>query len=108
MRVDSSRQSFTNRAEYGLAANPAAYHRMSSKGRIPNIFIAWPTAWLFALPPLAVGICGDFVLVVHKLTETRNAALIAAGLMLSIFGVLWFGYPWFRRNRADHLIARPA
>ena len=63
---------------------------------------------LCSLPPLAVGICGDFTLVVYKLTEMRSASLGAAGVMLSIFGVLWFGYPWLRRNRAEHLVAREA
>ena len=92
-----------------LLLTPAAYHRIVEQGeetehfyRVAHIMV------ICSLPPLAVGICGDFVLVVYKLTETRSAALVAAGLMLSIFGVLWFGYPWFRRNRAERLIARPA
>jgi uncharacterized protein DUF6328 len=92
-----------------LLLTPAAYHRIVEQGeetehfyRVAHIMV------VSSLPPLAVGICGDFVLVVYELTETRSAALVAAGLMLSIFGVLWFGYPWFRRNRAERLIARPA
>jgi hypothetical protein len=92
-----------------LLLTPAAYHRIVEQGeetkhfyRVAHIMV------IYSLPPLAVGICGDFVLVVYKLTETRSAALFAAGLMLSFFGVMWFGYPWFRRNRAERLIARPA
>jgi Family of unknown function (DUF6328) len=92
-----------------LLLTPAAYHRIVEQGeeterfyRVAHVMV------LCSLPPLAAGICGDFVLVVYKMTETRSVSLIAAGLMLSLFGVLWFGYPWFRRNRADHLIARAA
>ncbi len=89
-----------------LLLTPAAYHRVVEQGeetehfyRVAHIMV------ISSLPPLAVGICGDFVLVVYKLTETRSAALVAAGLMLSIFGVLWFAYPWFRRIRGKHFIA---
>jgi Family of unknown function (DUF6328) len=92
-----------------LLLTPAAYHRIVEQGeetkpfyRVAHIMV------LCSLPPLAVGICGDFVLVVYKLTEKRSAALVAAGLMLSIFGVLWFVYPWFRKHRAEHLITRAA
>jgi type III secretory pathway component EscS len=86
-----------------LLLTPAAYHRIVEGGeetahfyRVAHIMV------LCSLPPLAVGICGDFVLVVYKITDMRNLSLIAAVLMLSVFGVLWGGYPWLRRNRAEH------
>jgi hypothetical protein len=92
-----------------LLLTPAAYHRIVEQGEETEHFYRVAQVMvLCSLPPLAVGICGDFVLVVYKFTEMRGASLVAAGLMLSIFGVLWFGYPWFRRNRAEHLIARAA
>ena len=92
-----------------LLLTPAAYHRIVERGEETEHFYRVAHVMVIcSLPALAVGICGDFVLVVYKITEKRSAALVAAGLMLSIFGVLWFGYPWFRRNRADHLIPRRA
>jgi Na+/proline symporter len=90
-----------------LLLTPAAYHRVVERGeetehfyRVAHVMV------LCSLPHLAVGICGDFVLVVYKLTEMPSASLGAAGLMLSIFGVLWLGYPWLRRNGAEHQITR--
>jgi Na+/proline symporter len=90
-----------------LLLTPAAYHRIVEQGeetehfyRVSHVMV------LYSLPLLAAGICCDFVLVVYKLTEMRSTSLVAAGLMLSVFGGLWFGYPWFRKHRAEPLFAR--
>jgi len=92
-----------------LLLTPAAYHRIVEQGEETQHFYRVAHRMVIcSLPPLAVGICGDFVLVVYKLTERRSEAYVAAGLMFSIFGVLWFGYPWFRRNRAERLVAGTA
>jgi hypothetical protein len=90
-----------------LLLAPAAYHRIVEQGeetehfyRVSHVMV------LYFLPLLAAGICGDFVFVVYKLTEMRSTSLVAAGLMLSVFGGLWFGYPWFRRHRAESFFLR--
>ena len=92
-----------------LLLTPAAYHRIVEQGEETEHFYRVAHVMVIcSLPPLAAGICGDFVLVVYKMTETWTVSLIAAALMLSIFGVLWLVYPWYRRNRAEDLFARAA
>ena len=90
-----------------LLLTPAAYHRIIEHGEETERFYHVASAMvLCSLPPLALGICGDFFLVVYKMTETIGVTLVATGLMLSLFGGMWFGYPWFRRNHPKHLISR--
>src|SRR6202049_1608730 len=92
-----------------LLLTPAAYHRIVEHGEETEGFYQVASLLvLYALPPLAAGICGDFFLVVYKMTNQRGISLIAAGLMLSLFGGLWFGYTWFRRSHPRHLAERPA
>jgi len=92
-----------------LLLTPAAYHRIVEHGEETEGFYQVASLLvLYALPPLAAGICGDFFLVVYKMTNQRGISLIAAGLMLSLFGGLWFGYTWFRRSHPRHLAGRPA
>ncbi len=82
-----------------LLLTPAAYHRIVEHGeetasfyRVAHVMV------LCALPPLALGICGDFVLVIHTTTGNGFGSVVAAVLMLTFFTVLWFAYPWFRRS----------
>jgi len=59
------------------------------------------------LPPLALGVCGDFFLVVYKLTHRLDFSSSAGVIMLLAFAAIWFGYPWLRRNHRGHLVRRP-
>jgi hypothetical protein len=92
-----------------LLLTPAAYHRIVEHGEETERFYRVASVMvLCSLPPLALGICGDFFSVVYKMTETFGLSLIASGLMLSLFGGMWFGYTWFRRNHPKQLIDRAA
>jgi len=67
---------------------PAAYHRIVENGeeterfyRVANTLVLW------SLPPLALGICGDFFLVTYKMSGSLCISLAAAALMLALFVV---------------------
>jgi hypothetical protein len=92
-----------------LLLTPAAYHRIAENGedterfyRVANSMVLW------SLPPLALGICGDFFLVTYKTTDRLALSLIAGGLMLMLSGGMWFGYTWFRKRYPAELIRRIA
>jgi Family of unknown function (DUF6328) len=91
-----------------LLLTPAAYHRIVEHGeetegfyRVANILV------LSSMPPLAVGICGDFFVVIFKMSGEVSDALLASGLMLCIFTGLWFGYTYFRRLHPPVHVHRP-
>ena len=92
-----------------LLLTPAAYHRIVEQGeetehfyRVANVLVIW------SLPALAIGICGDFFLVVYKMTELWRESLVAAGVMFSFFAGMWFGYPLLRRKHLINLARRAA
>ena len=83
-----------------LLLAPAAYHRIVENGeettgfyRIAHILI------VSSLPPLAVGVCGDFFIVVFKITGKMSLSLAGCLMMLTTFVGLWFGYTLYRRHR---------
>ena len=92
-----------------LLLTPAAYHRIVENGEETERFYRVANKMvLCSLPPLALGICGDFFLVTYKMTETLSLSIVVVGLMLTVFGGMWFGYTWFCRNRPDNLMRRAA
>ena len=91
-----------------LLLTPAAYHRIVEHGeetegfcRIANVLV------VSSMPPLAVGVCGDFFVVIFKMSGSVSGALLASALMLCIFTGLWFGYTYFRRLHPAVLAHRP-
>jgi hypothetical protein len=48
--------------------------------------------------PLALGLSGDFYLVVEKVAKSQQLAIGAAGLLLAFFFGMWFGYTTLRRQ----------
>jgi DMSO reductase anchor subunit len=91
-----------------LLLTPAAYHRIVDRGeeterfyRVANVMV------LSSLPPLALGVCGDFFVVIYKVSVRPVFSLFASLLMLGIFAGLWFGYTWFRRRHPESSPALP-
>jgi hypothetical protein len=88
---------------------PATYHRIVENGEETERFYRLAQVMvLCSLPPLALGVCGDFFIVVYKLTDSLESSLSAGVIMLLAFAVMWFGYPWLRRNHPGHFVRRPA
>lgn len=52
-----------------------------------------------AMPPLALGMCGDFFVVIRRITNSAVAAITGAVVMLLFFYGLWFGYTLYRRGQ---------
>ncbi|MDT5124177.1 MAG: hypothetical protein QOC96_3659 [Acidobacteriota bacterium] len=83
-----------------LLMTPAAYHRIVERGEETEHFHRFASRIIIAaMIPLALGISGDFYVIVRKITESAIAALTAALVMLFFFYGLWFGFTLYRRNR---------
>jgi hypothetical protein len=87
-----------------LLLSPAPYHRIVEKGEETEGFyrVAHKLV-LSSLPPMAMGICSDLLVVTYKITERWTPSLVASFLMFSMFCVMWFGYPLSRRIRMSDL-----
>ena len=80
---------------------PTAYHRiLFGHGDKPRIIRLSTFFVLIALAALALAMSGAVLLVVDFLFS-RTTALVITGLMLVMFGWLWFGLAGVRRLRAD-------
>ena len=83
-----------------LLMSPAAYHRIVERGHETEHFHAFASRMLIAaMLPLALGMCGDFFVVIRKITNSSAAAITGAALMLLFFYGLWFGYTLYRRGQ---------
>jgi hypothetical protein len=92
-----------------LLLSPAAYHRIVEQGEETERFYRVASKFVIsALPPMAAGICGDFLVVVYKTTGQWAVSIGCCALMFMLFCGLWFGCTLFIRNRALPLpTARP-
>jgi hypothetical protein len=87
-----------------LLMMPAAYHRLAERGENTEEFHRFAgRAVLASMVPLALGISGDFFVVVRKVTESTAFATGAAGLLLGFFYGLWFGFTISRRRRSEQM-----
>jgi hypothetical protein len=83
-----------------LLMTPAAYHRIVERGEETEHFHRFASRMLIAaMVPLALGVCGDFFVVVRKITESPKSALAASIVSLLFFYGLWFGFSIYRRNQ---------
>jgi len=83
-----------------LLMAPAAYHRIVEQGEETEAvhrFASWML--LAAMVPLALGISGDFFVVLRKVTQSTVLSLALGLILLSSFYGLWFGYTLYRRSR---------
>ncbi len=88
-----------------LLLTPASYHRIVERGEETQDFFRVASGLvLSSLPPLALGLCVDFFIVIYKLSGRITPALVGAGALLILSFVLWFGYTWFRRNHPRSLV----
>lgn len=83
-----------------LLMTPAAFHRIAERGEETERFYRVTHRMvLCSLPPLALGVCGDFFIVLFKISGSLAPSLVAGGLMLFLFVGMWFGYTTWRRDR---------
>jgi hypothetical protein len=82
-----------------IIMTPAAYHRHKGALEVTLRFIAVSTRLLlWAMTPLAVGICLEFYLVAHAVVPSPAIAWIS-GALFAIYLLLWFVLPrvkWLR------------
>jgi hypothetical protein len=82
-----------------LLMTPAAYHRIVEEGEETEHFHRFASRVLIAsMIPLALGICGDYFVVMRKVIVSSTYSIISASLMLIFFYSLWFGLTLYRRE----------
>jgi hypothetical protein len=80
---------------------PAAYHRLVEAGEDTEAFHRLAGRLLLAaMVPLALGLCGDVLVVAHKVTGRTPLAAGGAAALLALCAGLWFGWPLARRRSA--------
>lgn len=81
---------------------PAAYHRIAENGDFTERLLSKASAAIIAaLAFLAVGMSGDFYVVVQKVTGSAAIAGVAGGATLLVFAIAWFGSRIAARSSAD-------
>jgi len=91
-----------------LLMTPASYHRIVENGENTEHFLSFTGRMLlWALPPLALGICGDFYVVLRTITQSSLICAVIAFALLIFFGWLWFGMPLALRARDSRIRERP-
>ncbi len=79
---------------------PAAFHRIVEQGEDTERVLKFSSFMvLAALVPMALGISGDLLVVVQKVTGSGTLSLACAGAALTLFYGFWFGYTLYRRSR---------
>ena len=92
-----------------LLMTPAAYHRIVEDGEETEHFHRFASRILLAaMLPLALGMTGDFYVVLRKVTDRQALSAIVAALLLVAFYGLWFGYTLYARQQRTHAAARAA
>lgn len=82
-----------------LLMTPAAFHRLAEAGEESERLVRVASRCVIAaMLPLAIGMCGDFFVVVMKITGSSPLAAGVSGAMLCLFLSLWFGYTLARRS----------
>lgn len=83
-----------------LLIAPAAYHRIVEHGEDTEHFHSTASKLvLSALPPLALGVAGDFYVVARKILGSTAAGIACAAAMLVFALVLWFALSFIRAER---------
>jgi hypothetical protein len=81
-----------------LLMTPAAYHRLVERGEATENFFQLASAMvLWSLIPLSCGTCGDFFVLVRKVSGSMLLATTATVALLLCFYGLWFGFSFYRR-----------
>ncbi|GAC1651024.1 MAG: hypothetical protein NVS4B8_25670 [Herpetosiphon sp.] len=83
-----------------ILMTPVAYHRIVEQGLNSEHFHRFAgRSLLLSMVVLALGITGDFFVVVSKIIDSRQLALIWALSMLVFLYGLWFGWTLYQRSR---------
>lgn len=81
---------------------PAAFHRIVERGEdTERLHRFASTMVLAAMVPLALGIAGDFYIVVSKVLDSPAVAMVLAVSSLVMFFGLWFGLTLAMRARIE-------
>jgi hypothetical protein len=82
-----------------LLMTPAAFHRVAEGGEESERVVR-VASWCVvgSMIPLAIGMSGDFWVIIMKITQSLPLAIFASSLTLAVFLGLWFGYTLFRRR----------
>lgn len=82
-----------------LLIAPAAFHRVVARGEDrEEVDRIGSALMLAALPPLALGVCGDLYIVAYKIGGGGAFAAVVALAALAAFLGLWFVYPMLART----------
>ena len=86
-----------------LLMAPAAFHRIVERGEDSERLHRFASAMLLvAMVPLALGIAGDFYVVLDKVFEAPTVSVALAVVSLIVFFGLWFGLTLAIRARRAH------
>ena len=88
-----------------LLMTPAAYHRLVEQGEPSEHFYRLAkTAVLCSMVPLGAGICGDFFIVIRKISGSLILANSITVLLMAIFFILWFGFGLVKRGHGEAVL----
>jgi hypothetical protein len=80
-----------------LLMMPAAYHRLVEQGQPSEHFLRLTrNAVVSSMIPLGAGICGDFFIVIRKVSGSMLIASSTSLALLAMFFMLWFGFRLMR------------
>jgi hypothetical protein len=90
-----------------LLMAPAAFHRIVERGEDTERLHRFSSAMVLgAMVPLALGIAGDFYVVLAKVLESTSLAIVFAVVSLVFFFGLWFGLTFAVRWRISSRAVR--
>ncbi len=82
-----------------LLMAPAPFHRIAAGGRMTaRVNRFGVNALIAAMVPLALGMAGDFYVVLALVGHSAPLALAGAAVLLAMFAVLWFAVPLLARR----------
>jgi hypothetical protein len=85
-----------------LLMAPAAHHRIVEQGAITEAFHRLAGRYIiWSMVPLALGVTGDFYVVMRKVTGSIWLASTSAAVLLAASYGLWFGYMFYLRSQSS-------
>src|SRR4051812_48666869 len=82
-----------------LLMAPAPFHRIAANGEATvGVNRFGVIALIAAMVPLALGMAGDFFVVLELIGHSTRTALCGAAMLLTMFTALWFVFPLFARR----------
>ena len=90
-----------------LLMTPAAYHRIVEEGENTESFYQLASRMvLAAMVPLALGLSGDFYIVIRQVTSSIYLGIAGASSLLIFFYGLWFGFTLYLKNHRSAQMIR--